>query len=165
MSTERHPGSCEKHGLSYRNPKALKRSAPINRVSTRRERQARRQGGKPKRDWKDARAKVEQEGCCRVCKRSGPKLEAAHTIGCEHDEPKTPGSKALYVHPDRIVPLCGPFPDGCHGDYDERHSLNLVHYMTIDEQVQAVRDAGGIAQAWPRLAPVDHRAEVQGVAA
>ncbi len=116
----------------------------------------------PKRDWTDARAKVEEEGCCRICKRSDRKLEAAHILGREHDEPKLKvepitgelvPSKTLHVEPDRIVPLCGPFPEGCHGDVDYNR-VNLVHYLTIDEQVQAVKDAGGIAPAWVKLAPV-----------
>lgn len=123
----------------------------------------------PKRDWTDARAKVEEEGCCRLCKRSNRKLEAAHILGREHDEPKVRHASAegvilkeLYVHPDRIVPLCGPFPEGCHGDVDY-HRVNLVHVLTLDEQLQAVKDAGGIAEAWRALAPVDYRAEVEGV--
>lgn len=121
-----------------------------------------RSHAEPKRDWSDALAKVELEGCCRICKRSNVKLEAAHVLGREHDEPKVSvgsdgesfiASKVLYVHPDRIVPLCGPFPDGCHGDVDHNR-VNLVHHLTIEEQVQAVRDAGGIAPAWTALAPV-----------
>jgi hypothetical protein len=112
----------------------------------------------PKRDWTDARAKAEEEGCCRICKTKARKIEAAHVLGREHDEPKVNKAtgealKELHVHPDRIVPLCGPFPEGCHGDVDYNR-VNLVHYLTIDEQVQAVRDAGGIAPAFTALAPV-----------
>jgi hypothetical protein len=124
--------------------------------------------GEPDRDWTDARAKVEEEGCCRICKRTDRKLEAAHILGREHDEPKVSKRngetlKELYVHPDRIVPLCGPFPEGCHGDVDHNR-VNLVHHLTIAEQVQAVKDAGGIAPAWVALAPVgpgqDHTEEI-----
>lgn len=125
----------------------------------------------PKRDWTDARAKVEEEGCCRICKRSDRKLEAAHILGREHDEPKVRQASAggvilkeLYVHPNRVVPLCGPFPEGCHGDV-EYHRVNLVHVLTLDEQLQAVKDAGGIGEAWRALAPVDYRAEVEAVRA
>lgn len=115
----------------------------------------------PDRDWTDARAKVDEEGSCRICKRSaapGHPLEAAHVLGREHDEPKVSAHtgeilKALYVHPDRIVVLCGPFPEGCHGDVDYNR-VNLVHHLTIEEQIQAVKDAGGIAPAWVKLAPV-----------
>jgi hypothetical protein len=119
----------------------------------------------PKRDWTDARAKVEQEGCCRICKRSDRPLEACHVLGREHDEPKVSKEtgeilKELYVHPDRIFPGCGPFPEGCHGDVDMRR-INVLPYLTLEEQLQAVKDAGGIAVAAMRLAPVDHREEVE----
>ena len=118
----------------------------------------------PKRDWTDGRAKVEEEGCCRICKRSDCPLEAAHVLGREHDEPKIGADgwplKELYVDPDRIVPACGPFPAGCHGDIDMRR-INLLHYLTLSEQLQAVKDAGGIEAARIRLAPVEHREEVE----
>jgi hypothetical protein len=127
--------------------------------------------GEPDRDWTDARAKVEEEGSCRICKREAtPKhpLEAAHILGREHDEPKVSKRtgeilKELYVHPDRIVPLCGPFPAGCHGDVDHNR-VNLVHHLTIEEQVQAVKDAGGIAPAWVELAPVGPREDEKAAA-
>lgn len=174
MTKARDPQRCE-HGNLYRYAKALGPAAASSgsKGSTpRRGRKPLRRSGlkrsQPKRDWTDARAKVEEEGCCRICKRSDRKLEAAHILGREHDEPKVKvgsdgksftGSKTLYVHPDRIVPLCGPFPEGCHGDVDY-HRVNLVHVLTLDEQLQAVKDAGGIAEAWRALAPVDYRAEL-----
>jgi len=119
----------------------------------------------PKRDWSAARAKVEEEGCCRICEKTSDevKLEAAHVLGREHDEPRTPGSKVLFVNPLRIIPACGPFPAGCHGDIDHNR-INLVHYLTLDEQIQAVKDAGGIAPAFMELAPVSHREEVEASA-
>jgi hypothetical protein len=122
----------------------------------------------PDRDWADARAKVDDEGSCRICKRTDRKLEAAHVLGREHDEPKVSKHtgeilKKLYVHPDRIVPLCGPFPEGCHGDVDHNR-VNLVHHLTIPEQVQAVKDAGGIAPAWIALAPVGPREDAKAAA-
>lgn len=128
------------------------------REETPRPRRRSSRSSEPKRDWTDALAKVQEEGCCRICKTTSRKLEAAHVLGRIHDEPKvskTTGEilKELYVHPDRIVPLCGPFPEGCHGDVD-LNRVNLVHHLTISEQVQAVRDAGGIAPAWTALAPV-----------
>jgi hypothetical protein len=123
-----------------------------------------------KRDWTDARAKVEAEGYCRLCKHPDTAthpLEAAHILGREYDKPKRSALdptnrvlKELYVHPDRIVPLCGPFPDGCHGDVDH-HRVNLVHHLTLEEQLQAVKDAGGIAPAMAALAPVARREEVE----
>lgn len=114
-----------------------------------------RRGTQPRRDWTEAREKVEREGRCRVCGQSAPKLEAAHVIGREHDEPKVPGGKTLWVNPDRIVPLCGslnpPWGDqDCHVEYDA-HRLDLLPVLTLDEQLQAVRDAGGIALALRRV--------------
>jgi len=157
------PPTCEAHGETYVYEKALSRSGAsgasegsTTRTTSRRRRRPRRI--QPKRDWTDARAKVEAEGCCRICKRSDRKLEAAHVLGRQHDEPKVNKAtgetlKELYVDPNRIVPLCGPFPEGCHGDVDYNR-VNLVHHLTIEEQVQAVRDAGGIAPAFTALAPV-----------
>lgn len=126
----------------------------------------------PKRDWTDARAKVEEEGCCRICKRSDRPLEAAHVLGREHDEPKMrmdPSTgeliptRVLYVDPLRVFPACGPFPNGCHGDAEYRR-INVLPYLTLEEQVQAVKDAGGIEPARIRLAPVEHREEVEASA-
>jgi hypothetical protein len=168
MTRSRELHRCEKHGLVLTYGKALKRDTPLHQVSKKREGEGWRGSGlrrsQPKRDWADARAKVEEEGCCRICKRTDRKLEAAHVLGREHDEPKSPGSATLYVHPDRIFPACGPFPDGCHGDVDHRR-ISSLPYLTLDEQLQAVRDAGGIAQARMRLEPVEHREEVEGAAA
>jgi len=117
----------------------------------------------PKRDWTDARAKVDHEGCCRICKRTDLPLEAAHALGREHDEPKLGKdgwpTKELYVHPDRIIPACGPFPAGCHGDVDHNR-VNYLQYLSLAEQIKAVEDAGGIEAARIRLEPVEHNAEV-----
>jgi len=142
------------------NPKPRK---PIRRVSERREGEVRRQGStlkrsQPTRDWTAAVLKVESEGKCRVC-GSGSNVEAAHVMGRKHDEPVHPGSSVLYVDPNRIVPLCGPFPDGHHGEYDHKR-LDLLSYLTLEEQVQAVADAGGIELARKRLCPSAYREEV-----
>jgi len=123
----------------------------------------------PKRDWTDAHAKVQEEGCCRICKRTDRPLEAAHVLGREHDEPKISKStgeilKELYVHPDRIFPACGPFPAGCHGDAEHRN-INVLSHLTLEEQLQAVRDAGSIEAARIRLEPVNYNAEVARAAA
>ena len=109
-------------------------------------RPSRRKPSQPRRDWREARAKVEAEVRCRVCKGSPPHIEAAHVIGREHDEPLSAETKVLWVDPERIVPLCGI----CHGHYDA-HALDLLPYLTLDEQLQAVRDAGGIALALRRI--------------
>lgn len=105
----------------------------------------------PRRDWSAANAKLESEGCCRVCGATSH-LERAHIMGRKYDEPVHPGSRVLYVDPNRIVPLCGPFPDGCHGEYDHKR-LDLLSRLSVEEQTQAVSDAGGIEQARRRLAP------------
>lgn len=164
MTKAREPQHCD-HGNLYVYTKALGRPGPSSssegssaRKASERPRRSRLKRLQPRRDWADARAKVEEEGSCRICKTSDRKLEAAHVLGRQHDEPKVNKAtgeilKELYVHPDRIVPLCGPFPEGCHGDVDYNR-VNLVHNLTIDEQVQAVKDAGGIAPAWVKLAPV-----------
>jgi hypothetical protein len=157
---QKRPRVCD-HGAVFEKPAAPKPRKPMKR-------------SEPKRDWTDARRKVEEEGCCRICKRTDRPLEAAHVLGREHDEPKVVArnlfdgesvttSKTLYVHPDRIVPLCGPFPSGCHGDIDMRR-INVLPYLTLEEQLQAVKDAGSIEAARIRLEPVTHRHEVEGEA-
>ena len=99
-----------------------------------------------KRNWKEARAKVEYEsGRCRVCHR--PNAEAAHVI----PRSLAPGV-GNNMGADNIVPLCGG-PDGCHGAYD-RHELDLLPFLTLPEQIAAVRQAGGIALAYRRTANV-----------
>lgn len=111
----------------------------------------------PKRQWDDARNKVEEEGCCRVCGIPGGShidgqrvhIEAAHTIGrAKQDEivvgPR--GGEILTVKPESIIPLCGD----CHRQYDARR-LDLLAYLTLPEQVNAVEAAGGIYAANERL--------------
>jgi len=107
--------------------------------------------GAPKRDWSDAEAK---RTFCRVCGIANPEL--AHVIGRARDKPKRPHMKTLWVNPDAVVPLCGPFPEGCHGAYD-RHELDLLPYLTRQEQARAVLDAGGLELARRRLAPSLYR--------
>lgn len=102
----------------------------------------------PKRDWTDARAKVEIEGRCRRCGGEPPHLEAAHLVGRKLDEPHPDGTKRLWVNPDRIVPLC---PED-HAAFDA-HRLDLLGHLSIEEQLRAVADCGGIEQARRRLAP------------
>lgn len=100
----------------------------------------------PKRDWILARAKVDHEGVCRVC-RTSHRIEAAHVIGREHDRDaglnygRDAAGGKLLVNPDRIVPLCGPATDlsTCHGKYDA-HRLDLLPYLHVTEVLQAVAD-------------------------
>jgi hypothetical protein len=101
----------------------------------------------PRRDWKDARAKVDAEGRCRSCRKpaggggSGVVLEAAHVIGREHDQPKREGVVlivgVLWVDPVDVVPLCRT----CHALYDQRR-LDLLPVLTIEEQTAAVAKLG-----------------------
>jgi hypothetical protein len=161
------PGPCETHGRALYYAKALGRSSGESSAPATPRRRAPMKRAQPDRDWTDARAKVEEEGCCRICKRTDRPLEAAHVLGREHDEPKIGANgrplKTLYVDPDRIVPACGPFPEGCHGEIHS-HQINVVHHLTMDEQLRAVRDAGGIAPAWSLLARVEHREEIEATA-
>ena len=105
-----------------------------------------------KRDWKDARRKVDSEGMCRVCGRSC-ELEAAHITGRVYDQPK-PGQKTRWVNPDSIVPLCGQFsPEwSCHTLYDSKQ-LDLLGHLTPQEEAKAVLDLGSIESARRRLCP------------
>lgn len=112
----------------------------------------------PKRDWSDARSKVEAERVCRVC-GSSEWVEAAHVTGRLHDEPKTLSSKTLYVKRERIVPLCGSFSGACHNRYDA-HELDLLGFLTPQEEAQAVLDLGSIESARRRLCPSAYRFEV-----
>jgi hypothetical protein len=103
-----------------------------------------------RRDWSAARLKLEDEGRCRVCQRGDVKLDAAHVIGRFRDPEVRPGVRR--VDPDAIVPLCGPAVDSdtCHGRYDA-HRLDLLPHLTVDEQVRAVQDAGGLEAARRRI--------------
>lgn len=100
-----------------------------------------------RRDWRDAMEKIWSEPGCRAC-GSVQNIEAAHTIGREHD-PRVEGG-GYYVQPDSVIPLCGSLGNDCHGRYD-RHELNILPYLTINEQLNAVDAAGGIERARRRL--------------
>lgn len=101
-----------------------------------------------KRDWRDAREKIDGQPC-RVCGQTWG-VEGAHVIGRKHDQRRT--TQIAYVDPASIVPLCGPATDSrtCHGRYDSGR-LDLTPFLTLDEQVQAVRDANGIEAARRRI--------------
>jgi hypothetical protein len=123
----------------------------------------------PAREWALALAKVEEEGQCRACGRSDGCLEAAHVLGREHDvKPPLVWDQAndgeewewkrpFLVAPQRIIPLCGPVsdPTSCHG-LDHAGKLNKLKLLRVDEQLQAVADAGGIENARVRLDPDDY---------
>lgn len=103
----------------------------------------------PKRIWKDARAKVEAEGRCRVCHITRG-LQAAHITRREFDRPK-PGQKTRWVDPDSIVPLCPP----CHRSYDA-HELSILAHLTHAEQVRALEDMNTIEAVRKRTDPLDY---------
>lgn len=92
---------------------------------------------KRKRDWREARAKVEEEGRCRLCWRGG-QLDAAHVI----PRSLAPGA-TNNMGRDNIVPLCRR----CHELVDS-HQESLLPVLTLNEQCEAVRQAGGIAAAY-----------------
>lgn len=102
------------------------------------------------RDWAAAIGKVSAEGECRVCgltldaaARKGLRIEAAHIIDRSLGADKSA---------DIIVPLCGPVTttSTCHAKYDE-HRLDLLPYLTLDEQLAAVHAAKGIEKARNRI--------------
>ncbi len=105
-----------------------------------------------RRDWSAARAKLEREGKCRVCGTTRD-LQCSHTIGRKYQDVPVVGprgGKVWLVKEDAVVPLCGPTPQGCHGKYDRRE-LDLLPYLSVEEQVYAVECAGGIVRAFRRL--------------
>ena len=113
-------------------------------------------GKQPNRDWDDAIAKVREEGQCRVCGVQRG-LEAAHLAPRRHDKPKRFGSKTLYVDPDNIICLCAH----CHRDRFDMGRLDILEYLTIEEQVHVVKVMGGIENARMRLAPLDYKTGMQ----
>ena len=95
-----------------------------------------------RRDWTEARAKVDDEAQCRACGMGG-RLEAAHLW---------PRSMGGTQDPDGIVPLC----PRCHVDFDA-HKLNVGHVLSTVEQAELVRQAGSIARAYRRAFPTNYR--------
>lgn len=91
------------------------------------------------------RQKVEDEGKCRVCGAPARQCDAAHTWD------RSLG-KSKFDDPDLTVPLCSEIKGAlecCHNKYDKRQ-LDLLPYLTLDEQVAMVRAAGGIERARKR---------------
>jgi hypothetical protein len=76
----RDPGKPLKRKTPLRARSAPKRSTPLK-------------PSQPKRDWSDALLKKEKEAVCRNCgsdfaRHPGRRLECAHTVGREYDQPK-----------------------------------------------------------------------------
>jgi hypothetical protein len=131
--------------LQRRTP--LRSKTPLKRGSERMKRNRIKQS-EPRRDWSAARAKVDAEGCCRVC-GSTEDLQAAHTIGRAKQDVEVSGprgGKVLKVLADATVPLCGEH----HRLFDSRR-LDLLPYLKLPEQLNAVEAAGGIYAANRRL--------------
>ena len=110
--------------------------------------------GSPNRYWKDAIAKCEEEGRCRLCGIERG-LDAAHTIGRQFDEAPD-GKKTLYVDPDSVVPLCRP----CH-ESQEHNEVGILEVMTPAEQDYADRRLGSMESARRKPDPLDYRRDIQ----
>lgn len=113
---------------------------------------------KLRRDWGDAQAKCSAEGKCRGCGltvkelvRLNRYIQAAHTVGTTYDPAHESPQFDRYVHPDSVIPLCGPSTDTgtCHQLYDARR-LDLSARLTGDEIGWAFRRIGE-RQAWSRI--------------
>ena len=99
-----------------------------------------------KRDWRKARAKLESESVCRVCRRIpsgslGDRLEAAHVIARRND--------STEVDPLDIVGLC----TADHLAYDGRQ-LDLLPFLYPDEQARGCLQAGGAISFLKRVSPM-----------
>jgi hypothetical protein len=106
------------------------------------------------RDWTKADEKCRQEGRCRRCGVN--RIERAHLAPRTHDERVKVGSKKRRVAADNCVPLC----PSCHRKFDHRE-IDILEYLTIDEQLHVVRALGGIENARMRLAPLDYKPHME----
>jgi 5-methylcytosine-specific restriction endonuclease McrA len=90
------------------------------------------------------RQKVSDESRCRVCAipESVKSLEAAHVVARAHARPGLDWAE----HEHNCVPLCRH----CHAAYDLRE-LDLLPFLSREEQSHAVLLAGGIVTAYERL--------------
>jgi hypothetical protein len=95
-----------------------------------------------KRDWRAARAKVEAEGACRRC-GSTQLLDACHAI------PRSRVGPPDGEDPLNILVLCRL----CHQESHNGTGLDLLPYMTLEEQGHAAKLVG-IAEAYQRLGNV-----------
>lgn len=87
-----------------------------------------------------------KRGPCRVC--GHPDTQLAHTIGASKQDVKE-GNKTV-IKADAVVPLCGPFANDHHGQYDG-YELDLRGYLTLWEEMAALEAAGSMASAIRRL--------------
>jgi hypothetical protein len=105
----------------------------------------------PDRIWGKAIDKCRDEGACRVCGLRA-NLEAAHLAPRKHDKPKRLGAKTRFVAPDNVIPMCSRD----HYLFDAGR-LDVLQYLTVEEQVHVVKTLGGIDMARRRLAPLDYK--------
>lgn len=123
--------------------------------------------GGPDRDWSIANLihRELDDGCCVVCGKPGADL--AHIIGRECDkrppvvwdeEARGRPWRPYLVVPERVTLLCGPSRDtGTHhclydGTPEERRQLNLLIYLSVEQQIQALADAGNVYAMLTRVA-------------
>lgn len=114
--------------------------------------------GQIKTDPSLGRDKVDAEGCCRIC-GSTSDLEMAHTIGKAQQDIETVGPRGgrqKFVPSDAVIPLCGPFPAGCHGLH-HKGELDLLPYLYLEEEINAARACGGLYAALIKLMPSEFR--------
>lgn len=103
-----------------------------------------------KRDWTEANAKRDREGC-RLADTNAHgdcagKVQSAHILGRRFDREHPDGRELpRVVEPDEVVGLCGVH----HTAYDERR-LDLLPFLTLAEQAAAVRLVG-IVGAFTRI--------------
>lgn len=81
--------------------------------------------------------KTVNEGSCRVCTKTD--LQTAHLWPRGRGAPK-------YDEPDICIPLCVD-----HHTRFDRHELDILPYLSLDEQVATVKAAGGIQRAYDQL--------------
>lgn len=60
------------------------------------------------------------------------------------------------VPPHAVIPLCGPFPNGCHGLHHKRE-LDILPALYLDEEINAAKACGGLYAALIKLMPSEFR--------
>ena len=108
------------------------------------------------RDWSDI--DIDADTPCRCCGSRG-RTTRAHLAGRRYDEKV--GKGRWKVHPDDVIPLCGPVGDSrsCHEQFD-RGQIDILGCLTVPEQVRVVEHLLGIEAARIRLAPLSYPSKV-----
>ncbi len=129
-----HPGSCEAHGETFVYEKALKREAPIRRVSERRAPKARRRGSTLRRGKGFAASPAQRE-----------KVRGLPCIFCGREESEYLANDPMHIWPRGkggcdhelcVVPGCREANgEGCHRLFDEG-KLDILPAL-IDRGYQA----------------------------